>query len=100
MSLLTELRNRGAKDTFFMVCDGLKVLRALASVVGNVWPQSIVQTSSINIGRVGMAPTFTCTTTCRTCATSHLRGPHADPSARGGCGAWTGQREQHYRCQR
>ncbi len=35
MSVLTDLRNRGVKDTFFVVCDGLK---GLLEVVGNVWP--------------------------------------------------------------
>ena len=35
MSVLTDLRNRGVKDTFFVVCDGLK---GLPEVVGNVWP--------------------------------------------------------------
>ena len=41
MSVLTDLRNRGIKDTFFVVCDGLK---GLPEVVSNVWPQAIVQT--------------------------------------------------------
>ena len=41
MSVLTDLRNRGVKDTFFVVCDGLK---GLPEVVGNVWPQATVQT--------------------------------------------------------
>jgi putative transposase len=35
MSVLTDLRNRGVEDTFFVVCDGLK---GLPEVVGNVWP--------------------------------------------------------------
>jgi hypothetical protein len=43
MSVLTDLRNRGDKDTFFVVCDGLK---GLPEVVSNVWPQAVVQTSS------------------------------------------------------
>ncbi len=41
MSVLTDLRNRGVRDVFFVVCDGLK---GLPEVVGNVWPQAIVQT--------------------------------------------------------
>ena len=41
MSVLTDLRNRGIKDVFFVVCDGLK---GLPEVVGNAWPQAIVQT--------------------------------------------------------
>src|ERR1700743_269615 len=35
MSVLTDLRNRGIKDVFFVVCDGLK---GLPDVVGNAWP--------------------------------------------------------------
>ena len=35
MSVLTDLRNRGVRDVFFVVCDGLK---GLPEVVGNVWP--------------------------------------------------------------
>src|SRR3954465_7956003 len=48
MSVLTDLRNRGVKDTFFVVCDGLK---GLPEVVGNVWPQAIVQTCVIHLIR-------------------------------------------------
>jgi putative transposase len=47
MSVLTDLRNRGVKDTFFVVCDGLK---GLPEVVSNVWPQAIVQTCIIHYG--------------------------------------------------
>ena len=32
MSVLTDIRNRGVKDVFFLVCDGLK---GLPQVVGN-----------------------------------------------------------------
>jgi putative transposase len=48
MSVLTDLRNRGVKDTFFVVCDGLK---GLPEVVGNVWPRAIVQTCIIHLIR-------------------------------------------------
>jgi transposase-like protein len=48
MSVLTDLRNRGVKDTFFVVCDGLK---GLPEVVGNVWPLSTVQTCIIHLIR-------------------------------------------------
>ena len=47
MSVLTDLRNRGIKDTFFVVCDGLKGLPE----VGNVWPAAIVQTCIIHLLR-------------------------------------------------
>jgi putative transposase len=48
MAVLTDLRNRGVKDSFFVVCDGLK---GLPEVVGNVWPQAIVQTCIIHLIR-------------------------------------------------
>ncbi len=48
MAVLTDIRNRGTKDTFFLVCDGLK---GLPEVVGNVWPQTIVQTCIIHLIR-------------------------------------------------
>ena len=35
MGVLTDLRNRGVKDTFFVVCDGLK---GPPEVVADVWP--------------------------------------------------------------
>ncbi len=48
MSVLTDIRNRGVKDVFFLVCDGLK---GLPEVVGNVWPLTIVQTCIIHLIR-------------------------------------------------
>jgi putative transposase len=48
MSVLTDLRNRGVRDVFFVVCDGLK---GLPDVVGNVWPSTIVQTCIIHLIR-------------------------------------------------
>jgi transposase-like protein len=48
MAVLTDLRNRGIKDVFFLVCDGLK---GLPEVVVNVWPQTIVQTCIIHLIR-------------------------------------------------
>ena len=48
MSVLTDLRNRGVRDVFFVVCDGLK---GLPDVVGNVWPATIVQTCIIHLIR-------------------------------------------------
>jgi putative transposase len=47
MSVLTDIRNRGVKDVFFVVCDGLKGLPE----VGNVWPAAIVQTCIIHLIR-------------------------------------------------
>jgi transposase-like protein len=48
MSVLTDIKNRGVKDTFFVVCDGLK---GLPEVVGNVWPLTTVQTCIIHLIR-------------------------------------------------
>jgi putative transposase len=48
MAVLTDLRNRGVKDSFFVVCDGLK---GLPEVVSNVWPQAIVQICIIHLIR-------------------------------------------------
>jgi hypothetical protein len=48
MSVLTDLKNRGLRDVFFVVCDGLK---GLPEVVGNVWPLAVVQTCIIHLRR-------------------------------------------------
>ncbi len=48
MSVLTDIRNRGTRDVFFVVCDGLK---GLPEVVGNVWPLTTVQTCIIHLIR-------------------------------------------------
>ena len=42
------MKNRGVKDVFFLVCDGLK---GLPAVVANVWPQTTVQTCIIHLIR-------------------------------------------------
>jgi putative transposase len=75
MSVLTDLRNRGVKDVFLLVCDGLK---GLPEVVTNVWPRTIVQTCIIHLipqptsrrtmrespGRVPRMCSASVTTTC------------------------------------
>jgi transposase-like protein len=48
MSVLVEMKNRGVRDTFFLVCDGLK---GLPEVVSNVWPEAIVQLCVIHLIR-------------------------------------------------
>jgi transposase-like protein len=48
MSVLTDLKNRGVGDVFFLICDGLK---GLPEVVANVWPATIVQTCIIHLIR-------------------------------------------------
>jgi transposase-like protein len=45
MSVLVGLKNRGVRDVFFLVCDGLK---GAPEVVDNVWPHTIVQTCIIH----------------------------------------------------
>ena len=45
MSVLLDMKNRGVRDVFFLVCDGLK---GLPAVVSNVWPQTTVQTCIIH----------------------------------------------------
>jgi putative transposase len=56
MAVLTDLKNRGVNDTFFVVCEGLK---GLPDVVSNVWPQAIVQTSSVHTPVGGMVSPVT-----------------------------------------
>lgn len=46
MQVLTQLRNRGVADVFFVVCDGLK---GLPNSVKAVWPMATVQTCIILI---------------------------------------------------
>jgi transposase-like protein len=48
MSVLIDLKNRGVRDVFFLVCDGLK---GLPEVVANVWPETIVQTCIVHLIR-------------------------------------------------
>jgi putative transposase len=48
MSVLIDLKNRGVRDVFFLVCDGLK---GLPEVVANVWPQTTVQTCVVHLIR-------------------------------------------------
>ena len=53
MAVLTDLKNRGIKDVFFVVCDGLK---GLPDVVTNVWPQAIVQTCIVHYADLLIMP--------------------------------------------
>ena len=46
--VLTDLKTRGVKDVFFVVCDGLK---GLPDSVGAVFPAAIVQTCVIHLIR-------------------------------------------------
>jgi transposase-like protein len=44
----TELKNRGVADVLMAVCDGLK---GLPDAVGEVWPQTVVQTCVVHLLR-------------------------------------------------
>jgi transposase-like protein len=48
MNVLTDLKNRGVRDVFFVVCDGLK---GLPDSVNAVFPQAIVQACVIHLIR-------------------------------------------------
>lgn len=48
MGVLADIKNRGVRETFFLICDGLK---GLPDVVGNVWPLTTVQTCIIHLFR-------------------------------------------------
>jgi transposase-like protein len=48
MSVLTDLKNRGVSDVFFVVCDGLK---GLPDSVNAIWPQAVVQSCIIHLIR-------------------------------------------------
>ena len=48
LAVLTELKNRGVADIFFLVCDGLK---GLPQSVGAAFPDTVVQTCVIHLIR-------------------------------------------------
>ncbi|NHA70354.1 IS256 family transposase [Phycicoccus sp. CMS6Z-2] len=48
MNVLTDIKNRGTRDVFFVVCDGLK---GLPDAVGAVFPAAIVQACVIHLLR-------------------------------------------------
>jgi putative transposase len=48
MNVLTDIKNRGVADVFFIVCDGLK---GLPDSVAGVFPQAIVQTCIVHLIR-------------------------------------------------
>lgn len=48
LAVLTELKNRGVKDVFFVVCDGLK---GLPDSVNAAFPRALVQTCIIHLIR-------------------------------------------------
>lgn len=48
LRVLTEIKNRGTTDCLIVVCDGLK---GLPEAIGQVWPQTIVQTCVVHLLR-------------------------------------------------
>jgi putative transposase len=48
LRVLTELKNRSLEDVLMLVCDGLK---GLPGAVGEVWPQTVVQTCAVHLPR-------------------------------------------------
>lgn len=48
LHVLTEIRNRGVRDTCMVVCDGLK---GLPDSIAGVWPLAVVQTCIIHLIR-------------------------------------------------
>jgi len=48
LRVLTEIKNRGRTDCLIVVCDGLK---GLPEAIGQVWPQTIVQTCVVHLLR-------------------------------------------------
>lgn len=48
LRILSEIKNRGTGDCCMLVCDGLK---GLPEAVGQVWPQTIVQTCIVHLLR-------------------------------------------------
>jgi len=55
MAVLTDLKNRGVRDIFFVVCDGLK---GLPDSVTAVFPAAIVQTCVIHYADLRIMPTL------------------------------------------
>ncbi len=53
LQVLSELKNRGVEDVFFLVCDGLK---GLPDSVAAVFPQAVVQTCIIHYADLRIMP--------------------------------------------
>ncbi|MCM3926080.1 IS256 family transposase, partial [Frankia sp. AiPs1] len=56
--VLADLRNRGVRDVLIVCCDGLS---GLPDAVVAVFPDTVVQTSSVDMGGGGTVPPVTCT---------------------------------------
>jgi hypothetical protein len=76
LSVLTDLKNGGVTDVFFLVCDGLKGLPDSANAV---FPLATVQTSSGDIGPAGGSRWSPAPPRAGPMQTRHLRGPDCRP---------------------
>ncbi|MEU6012154.1 IS256 family transposase [Streptomyces sp. NPDC047453] len=76
-TVLTEIKNRGVRDVLMLVCDGLS---ALPDAVNTVWPQTVVQTSSVHTPWWREMPAGHRASGRGPMQTRCLRGPHADLS--------------------
>ena len=63
--VLTDLRNRGVADILIACCDGLT---GLPDAIRSIFPDTVVQTSSVHHGGGGIVPPVTCAAVVRTCA--------------------------------
>lgn len=63
--VLSDLRNRGVRDILIVCCDGLT---GLPDAIHAIFPDTVVQTSSVHNGRAGMVSVITCTVAGRTYA--------------------------------
>lgn len=75
LSVLTEIRNRGALDVLLVCCDGLK---GLPDAIEATWPQALVQTCVIHLIR---ASTRFCTYKDRRAVAAALKPIYTAPTA-------------------
>jgi putative transposase len=88
--VLADLRNRGVRDLLIVCCDGLT---GLPEAVVAVFPETVVQTSSVDMGGGGMVPPVTCAARSEPMQTRTFEVQTQTRSA-GRCGLCIGQREQ------
>jgi len=91
LRVMNDLKARGIEDVLIVVCDGLT---GLPAAVETVWPEAIVQTSSVHYGVAGGSRWSLAPSRSGPVQTGCLRGPDADLSGRDGGGPCISQREQ------
>jgi putative transposase len=65
LRVMNDLKSRGVEDVLIVVCDGLT---GLPAAIEAVWPEAVVQTSSVHHGGGGKVPSVTRAVSVRTCA--------------------------------